>query len=105
MTVAGKIWGQTELLEANGALEFHRIEFKKGYECSEHKHEFKWNGFYVEEGQMMVKVWSSQTRSVGKLSNNRKSMPFSTPNCSNNPAVDSMKKNAETNNRRFHLSS
>ena len=30
MTVAGKIWGQTELLEANGALEFHRIEFKKG---------------------------------------------------------------------------
>ena len=60
MTVAGKIWGQTELLEANGALEFHRIEFKKGYECSEHKHEFKWNGFYVEEGQMMVKVWQDE---------------------------------------------
>ena len=55
--------------------------------------------------QMRVKVWSSQTRSVGKLSNNRRSMPFNTPNCRSNPAVDSMKKNAETNNRRFHLSS
>ena len=26
---AGKIWGQTELIHANGVLEFHRIEFKK----------------------------------------------------------------------------
>ena len=27
---AGKIWGQTELIHANGVLEFHRIEFKGG---------------------------------------------------------------------------
>ena len=26
---AGKIWGQTELIHANGVLEFHRIEYKK----------------------------------------------------------------------------
>ena len=26
---AGKVWGTTELIEANGALEFHRIEMKK----------------------------------------------------------------------------
>jgi len=26
---AGKVWGQTELLEANGVLEFHRIEAEK----------------------------------------------------------------------------
>ena len=25
---AGKVWGTTELLEANGAMEFHRIEMK-----------------------------------------------------------------------------
>ena len=24
---AGKIWGQTELIEANGSCEFHRIDF------------------------------------------------------------------------------
>ena len=54
---AGKVWGQTELIEANGALEFHRIEMLKGGVCSKHLHEFKWNGFYVESGQMLVRVW------------------------------------------------
>ena len=55
--IAGKVWGSTELIEANGALEFHRIETAKGGVCSKHKHEFKWNGFFVESGKMMVKVW------------------------------------------------
>ena len=27
---AGKVWGVTELLEANGVLEFHRIEANAG---------------------------------------------------------------------------
>jgi mannose-6-phosphate isomerase-like protein (cupin superfamily) len=54
---AGKVWGQTELVHANGVLEFHRIEFNKGYACSEHKHDFKWNGFFVESGEMLVRVW------------------------------------------------
>ena len=54
---AGKIGGQTELIHANGVLEFHRREYKKKVACSKHKHEFKWNGFFVESGQMVVKVW------------------------------------------------
>ena len=54
---AGKIWGQTELIHANGVLEFHRIEYKAGYKCSEHEHKFKWNGFFVESGKMLVRVW------------------------------------------------
>ena len=54
---AGKIWGQTELIHANGVLEFHRIEYKKNVACSKHKHEFKWNGFFVESGKMIVRVW------------------------------------------------
>jgi len=54
---AGKIWGQTELIHANGVLEFHRINFNKGGVCSKHKHKFKWNGFYVESGKMLVRVW------------------------------------------------
>jgi quercetin dioxygenase-like cupin family protein len=54
---AGKIWGSTELIHANGVLEFHRIEFKAGFKCSEHEHQFKWNGFYVESGEMLVRVW------------------------------------------------
>ena len=54
---AGKIWGTTELVEANCALEFHRIEMKKGGICSKHLHECKWNGFFVESGIMKVSVW------------------------------------------------
>lgn len=54
---AGKIWGTTELVEANGTLEFHRIEMVKGGVCSKHMHEFKWNGFFVESGKLIVRVW------------------------------------------------
>jgi len=54
---AGKIWGQTELIHANGMLEFHRIDFKAGGVCSKHKHQFKWNGFYVVSGKMKIRVW------------------------------------------------
>ena len=54
---AGKVWGDTELLHANGVLEFHRINFVEGGICSKHKHEFKWNGFFVEKGRMIVRVW------------------------------------------------
>jgi mannose-6-phosphate isomerase-like protein (cupin superfamily) len=57
MTKAGKVWGVTELLEANGVLEFHRIQMNKGGICSKHLHEYKWNGFYVESGVMLVRVW------------------------------------------------
>lgn len=55
--IAGKVWGNTEMIESNGALEFHRIEMNKGGVCSKHMHEFKWNGFYVESGTMLVRVW------------------------------------------------
>jgi mannose-6-phosphate isomerase-like protein (cupin superfamily) len=54
---AGKIWGKTELIHANGVLEFHRIEYKKNVACSKHRHNYKWNGFFVESGKMMVRVW------------------------------------------------
>ena len=56
---AGKVWGTTELLEANGAMEFHRIEMKKNGVCSKHLHKYKWNGFFVESGKMRVKVWQN----------------------------------------------
>ena len=56
---AGKIWGNTELIHANGVVEFHRIEFKAGFKCSEHEHQYKWNGFFVDSGKMIVRVWQT----------------------------------------------
>ena len=54
---AGKVWGTTELIEHNSTFEFHRIEFKANHCCSEHYHKTKWNGFFVESGKMLVRVW------------------------------------------------
>ena len=32
---------------------------KVGGICSKHLHEFKWNGFYVESGRMLIRVWQN----------------------------------------------
>lgn len=58
-SIAGKIWGKTELIHANGVLEFHRIEIKPKSVCSKHKHEFKWNGFFVETGRLLIRTWKN----------------------------------------------
>lgn len=55
--IEGKIWGTTELITANGAFEFHRIEAKKGGYCSKHRHQTKYNGFYVVSGKLIVRTW------------------------------------------------
>lgn len=57
--IAGKVWGTTQLIEANNTLEFHRIELRTGGVCSKHLHEFKWNGFYVESGSLLIRVWQN----------------------------------------------
>ena len=57
--IAGKVWGTTELVERNGVLEFHRIETKAGGVCSKHLHEYKWNGFFVESGKLLIRVWQN----------------------------------------------
>ena len=56
---AGKVWGETELIHANGVLEFHRIQTVKGGVCSKHMHGFKWNGFFVEKGKLLIRVWKN----------------------------------------------
>ena len=64
MKSAGKVWGTTTQIEANGSLEFHRIEFKANYQCSEHYHSTKSNGFFVEQGKMLIKTWPENTEIV-----------------------------------------
>ena len=56
---AGKVWGVTEALLQNPVVEFHRIEVNKGGECSTHKHAHKWNGFFVEEGELENHVFKN----------------------------------------------
>lgn len=55
----GKVWGSTECLFFKNNVEIHRIETKKKGYCSKHKHEHKYNAFYVESGKISVKVWKN----------------------------------------------
>ena len=56
---AGKVWGQTSTIFQNGVFEFHHIIFNKGSKCSKHKHKYKWNGFYVTKGKLIIRVWKN----------------------------------------------
>ncbi len=52
----GKVWGTTEPLLQTPLIEVHRIHIKPGFVCSMHKHERKWNMFYVISGQLAIEV-------------------------------------------------
>ena len=51
---SGKVWGETELVLQTPFVEFHRIWVHQGGFCSLHKHEHKWNMFYVTSGELAV---------------------------------------------------
>jgi quercetin dioxygenase-like cupin family protein len=56
--VNGKVWGKTELIAlVPGVVELHRIEVNAGGVCSKHAHQSKTNGFYVESGRLLIRVW------------------------------------------------
>jgi len=59
MNKSGKIWGMTQLIHANSILEFHRIETKKGGVCSKHLHKYKFNGFFIESGKLLIRTWKN----------------------------------------------
>ena len=54
--IYGKIWGTTEPLLVTPTVEIHRIMVHKGYKCSEHIHQYKWNAFYCTAGEMTICV-------------------------------------------------
>ncbi len=57
MNIQGKIWGNTSLLFDKNNVTVYRILGKKGGYCSKHKHDHKYNLFYVEKGGLKVEVW------------------------------------------------
>lgn len=53
----GKVWGETSLLFCRNNVEIHRIVGDKGGYCSKHKHNHKYNRFFVEKGSLEIRVW------------------------------------------------
>jgi len=59
MQKSGKIWGwTTPILQVNG-VQIERIHINKGGYCSVHKHEFRFNAFYIISGTLEVSVWKN----------------------------------------------
>ena len=53
---SGKVWGTTEIILQTPFIEFHRIWVHSGGYCSTHKHEYKWNLFYVRSGKLKIHI-------------------------------------------------
>lgn len=53
----GKEWGYTTKFFCNALFSAHHLEIKEGGFCSEHKHEFKTNEFYVMSGKLEIIIF------------------------------------------------
>ncbi len=61
----GKNWGYTTEFFRNAIVSAHHLEVNKGGFCSEHRHQHKFNLFYVISGKLEVTIWRSpQTKDV-----------------------------------------
>jgi len=54
---AGKIWGYTTEFFRNAIVSAHHLSIRKGGYCSEHRHEHKYNLFYVISGKLEITIW------------------------------------------------
>ena len=59
MNIQGKFWGSTQSLFLKNNVEIHRIEVNEGGYCSKHKHDHKYNAFFVEKGQLKIIIWKN----------------------------------------------
>ena len=56
---SGKVWGETSVLLRKNNVEISRLEVKYSGYCSKHKHDHKFNQFFVEKGKVRIKVWKN----------------------------------------------
>lgn len=55
----GKIWGHTEEIFHKNNVSINRIKIVKNSSCSKHYHNYKYNMFFVESGQVLIKHWQN----------------------------------------------
>ena len=57
--IEAKVWGKVQRIISKEMFEVNRIEIVEGGYCSEHKHQYKYNGFYVESGELKITTWDN----------------------------------------------
>ena len=62
----GKIWGDTTEIKRTESFSLHRLFIKSGGTCSKHKHNFKFNGFFVESGKLLIRTWKEDQELIDK---------------------------------------
>ena len=55
----GKVWGSTTQIRKTENFSLHRLSIKAGGVCSKHTHNYKFNGFFVESGKLLIKTWKN----------------------------------------------
>ena len=53
----GKSWGYTTDFFRNAMVSAYHLEVRKGGYCSAHKHDHKYNSFYVVSGELEITIW------------------------------------------------
>lgn len=68
MNKYGKIWGYTSEIFSNDNVSIHRIKILNGHVCSKHYHQYKYNIFFVESGNIIVYRWENNFKIGTSLS-------------------------------------
>ena len=53
-----KKWGDVRRVFKSGTVSVHHLKIKKGGFCSEHRHRFKSNLFFVVSGNLKLIIWN-----------------------------------------------
>lgn len=58
----GKNWGYTTEFFRNAMVSAYHLEIKKGGYCSEHRHQHKYNLFYIISGELELTIWHDRQK-------------------------------------------
>lgn len=64
--IQGKVWGETRPIFNKNGVEIHRMVAYDGGYCSKHRHNFKYNEFFVESGKLEIEVWQKDYDLIDK---------------------------------------
>lgn len=56
---SGKVWGDTTVVVKGPFCEMHALNINPWSQCSKHKHNHKYNLFYVTLGELLIRVWKN----------------------------------------------
>lgn len=57
--IQAKFWGYTQCIFVGDTSETHYLSINKGGYCSEHKHSYKWNRFFLVSGRLKVIIYKN----------------------------------------------